>query len=103
MIHSQCVQHGCMKVMNAHPIFHGLVADLVGGAIHCPALNPPPASHTLKPDGPWSRPAFLDPAPCEMGRRPNSPPQTTSVLSSNPRCLRSVNSAAAGLSVLAQE
>ena len=34
-----------------------------------------------------------------MGSRPNSPPQTTSVSSSNPRCFKSFKRAAAGLSV----
>ena len=33
------------------------------------------------------------------GVRPNSPPQTTSVSSSSPRCLRSVMSAAIGRSI----
>ena len=35
-----------------------------------------------------------------MGRRPNSPPQTTRVESSKPLCFKSLMSAAVGLSVL---
>ena len=51
-----------------------------------PPLTPPPASHIVKPRLLWSRPL----APCEVGVRPNSPPQMTSVSSSRPRCFRSV-------------
>ena len=41
----------------------------------------------------WSRPS----PPCDIGVRPNSPPQMTSVSSSMPRCFRSLISAAVGL------
>ena len=47
----------------------------------------------------WSRPnALLPPRTPLSGERPNSPPQMTSVLSSRPRCFRSFNRPAMGLS-----
>ena len=55
---------------------------------------PPPASMNEKPLMWWSRPS----PPCDIGVRPNSPPQITSVSSSMPRCFRSVISAAVGRS-----
>ena len=60
-----------------------------------PFLMPPPAIHMVKPHGLWSRPL-----PFSLnGVRPNSPPHTTSVLSSSPRAFRSVSRPAIGLSV----
>ena len=58
-----------------------------------PPLMPPPASQIEKPLMWWSRPL-----PWAIGVRPNSPPQTTSVSSSMPRCFRSLISAAHGWS-----
>ena len=57
-----------------------------------PPLMPPPAIHIVKPRLWWSRPL----PPCASGERPNSPPQSTSVESSSPRCFRSFSSAATG-------
>src|SRR3954447_4048415 len=59
---------------------------------------PPPASQMEKPKGWWSRPSL----PSEPGVRPNSVPQTTSVSSSRPRCLRSLSRPAIGWSVSRQ-
>ena len=47
---------------------------------------PPPASQMLKPWPLWSRP-HLSPSPSVTGRRPISPPQCTSVVSSKPALL----------------
>ena len=65
-----------------------------------PADAPPPANHIVYAAGEWSRPR-LSPVlvPSIVGVRPNSPPQTTSVVSNRPRCLRSRNRPAIGLSV----
>ena len=49
-----------------------------------PPLTPPPASHIEKPLALWSRPFW----PSDVGVRPNSPPQITSVSSSRPRPLQ---------------
>ena len=67
-----------------------------------PPRIPPPASQIEKPWPLWSRPALASRFPSLTGRRPISPPQWTRVVSSRPRCLRSVTSAAAGLSVRRQ-
>ncbi len=53
----------------------------------CPVRIPPPASATDQAAGQWSRPALL----LIFGVRPNSPWQTTRVVSSNPRSLRSAS------------
>ncbi len=55
-----------------------------------PAFMPPPAIHMVKQCGWWSRPRNFEPPRASfIGVRPNSPPQTTSVSSSRPRCFRS--------------
>ena len=71
----------------------------------CPPLMPPPAIQVQKAFLLWSRPALrssLSAGSWAMGSRPNSPPQTTSVLSSSPRCFRSRSRAAIGWSVRSQ-
>ena len=60
-----------------------------------PPLTPPPAIQLVNPCGLWSRPLPLS----DIGIRPNSPPQMTSVLSSSPRRFRSLSRPATGLSV----
>ena len=45
---------------------------------------PAPAISTVSVPGLWSRPT----PPCEIGMRPNSAPQITSVESSSPRALQ---------------
>ena len=67
-----------------------------------PGLIPPPASQIENPWPLWSRPALASRFPSLTGSRPISPPQWTIVVSSSPRCLRSVTSAAAGRSVRRQ-
>ena len=70
-----------------------------------PPLTPPPAIQVQKAFLLWSRPALrssLSAGSWAIGSRPNSPPQTTSVLSSRPRCFRSRSSAAIGWSVRSQ-
>ena len=63
-----------------------------------PALTPPPAIHMVKPYGLWSRPLPFS----DIGVRPNSPPQTTSVWSSRPRRFRSLSRPATGWSMARQ-
>ena len=63
----------------------------------CPPLIPAPAMNIENPHGLWSRPEPFS----LKGVRPNSPPHTTSVVSSSPCALRSVSSPAMGLSTLA--
>src|SRR5207244_4889379 len=58
--------------------------------ITCPVLMPPPASTVVQALGKWSRPLL----PLILGVRPNSPIQTTSVLSSSPRTRNSSSSVA---------
>ena len=60
---------------------------------------------TMSDDWPflYLRPAVMPCLVWEMGIRPNSPPQMISVLSSSPRCFKSLISAAEGLSVLPQQ
>jgi len=33
VIHAQEVKHGCVKVINAHAVFHGFVADFIRFAV----------------------------------------------------------------------
>ena len=53
-----------------------------------PALTPPPAIHMVIASIWWLRPTVSRISP--IGVRPNSPPQTTSVVSSRPRVFRSL-------------
>ena len=57
-----------------------------------PPLMPPPAIHIVKPRLWWSRPR----PDSASGERPNSPPQTTSVLSSRPATLQVLEQAGDG-------
>jgi RNA polymerase sigma factor (sigma-70 family) len=66
-------------------------------AVGALALLGPHASHSEKAWRLWSRPS----APCDTGRRPNSPVHRTMVESSSPRRFRSVTSPALGRSVMA--
>src|SRR5919107_1403574 len=53
-----------------------------------PRLMPPPAIHIVNARGWWSRPSSFEPFRASLiGVRPNSPPQTTSVVSSSPRAV----------------
>src|SRR5215471_16209745 len=62
---------------------------------------PPPAIQMVNACGWWSRPRLRPSTGLDstIGVRPNSPPHTTSVLSSSPFCLRSRTSAAEAWSV----
>jgi hypothetical protein len=57
-------------------------------------LKPPPATHIVYASMWWSRPIVSRLSP--IGVRPNSPPHTTTVLSSRFSRLRSFTSAAQG-------
>ena len=70
-----------------------LRAEFVGGAMGSAAFTPPPAT-TLNA-GLWSRPVAA--VAVVRAVRPNSPPHTTSVPSSRPRCFKSVSSPAAAV------
>ena len=39
MIHTKSVQDSCMEIVYTHTVFDSLVANLVSGAIHRPALS----------------------------------------------------------------
>src|SRR6266852_5744483 len=60
----------------------------------CPPLTFAPTIHMLIAPGLWSRPTPR----CEIGMRPNSPCQITSVESSRPRAFKSVTKPAIGTS-----
>jgi hypothetical protein len=96
VVHSEQMQEGGVEIVNVDGIFCGLESEFIGGA----------------PDGPGANAATGQPqavaavvviatvvAPCTMGVRPNSPPQTMRVSWRSPRSLRSVTRAAEGLSV----
>ena len=84
VVDAEQVQHRGVQVVDVDDVLDGVVAELVGAPWVMPPLMPPPASQIEKPLMWWSRPL-----PWAIGVRPNSPPQTTSVSSSMPRCFRS--------------
>ena len=86
-----------MEVVDVDAVDLGAEADGVGGAVDGAPLDPRAGQPEVKPCGLWSRPLPLS----DIGIRPNSPPQMTSVSSSSPRRFRSVSSPATGWSVRA--
>jgi hypothetical protein len=93
VVEAEDVQDGGVKVMHGDDVFHRLVAKLVRRSV-AEALSNARAS---QPSGEATRVVIAPLAPFwKVGIRPNSVHQTTSVSSSNPRCWRSVRSAAVG-------
>ncbi len=97
VIDAQQVQDRGVQVVDAHAVDDGLEAEFVGLAVVDAALD----SAAGQPGGEGVRIVVAAGAPLSatIGSRPNSPPQTTSVESSSPRCFRSVSRPAIGMSV----
>ena len=101
VVDAEQVQERGVEVVDVDRVFDDRVAEVVGAAEGDAALDAaagqPDAEGVLVmvAAGLGGR-LVVSSVPCIIGVRPNSPPQTTSVSSSRPRCFRSCTSAAIG-------